>query len=73
MPLFAATYLIVEVIAFILLGMWIGFGWALLAIIGLFVAGLTIASWQFRALTQRATQQAEHPEGGHPGLSLIHI
>ncbi|MBF0582044.1 MULTISPECIES: FxsA family protein [Corynebacterium] len=67
MPLFAAAYLIVEVIAFILLGMWIGFGWALLAIIGLFVAGLAIASWQFRALTQRATQQAEHPEGGHPG------
>lgn len=67
MPLIAAAYLIVEVIAFILLGLWIGFGWALLAIIGVFIAGLAIASWQFRALTRRATEQAEHPDQARPG------
>ncbi|MGV0398415.1 FxsA family protein [Corynebacterium suicordis] len=62
MPLLAAAYLIIEITAFILLGLWIGFGWAILLIIGLFVLGLALSAWQFRELTRRVSTTATHPD-----------
>lgn len=51
-------YLIVEIIAFIAVGQWIGFGWALLALAGLFFVGVVIAAWETRRLTRRAMDDA---------------
>lgn len=61
MPLLAAAYFIVEITTFILLGMWIGFGWAVLTIIGLFLAGMVVSAWQLKSLTQRVASNTEHP------------
>ncbi|WP_296108620.1 FxsA family protein [uncultured Corynebacterium sp.] len=61
MQFLPAVYLVVEIIAFILLGVWIGWGWALLLLLGLFVLGLALATWQMRELTVRALQQKGRP------------
>ncbi|WP_297666684.1 FxsA family protein [uncultured Corynebacterium sp.] len=61
MQFLPAVYLVVEIIAFILLGVWIGWGWALLILLGLFVLGIALATWQMRELTVRALQQKDHP------------
>lgn len=61
MGIFSAAYLIVEIIAFILLGMWLGFGWALLLVFALFVAGMIVSAWQIRSLAQRAASQKDNP------------
>jgi len=61
MQFLPAVYLVVELIAFILLGVWIGWGWALLILLGLFVLGLALATWQMRELTVRALSQNDRP------------
>lgn len=61
MQFLPAVYLVVEIIAFILLGVWIGWGWALLILLGLFVLGIALATWQMRELTVRALQQKGRP------------
>lgn len=61
MPLVAAAYFLFEFIAFFLVGKWIGFGWAFLLLIGLFVAGMLVSAWQLRALTQRVATQTNNP------------
>ncbi|HIW96841.1 MAG TPA: FxsA family protein [Candidatus Corynebacterium gallistercoris] len=61
MPVIAAAYFIVEVLAFILLGATLGWGWALLIVLGLFVAGLAISTWQMKALAERVSHQTDHP------------
>lgn len=61
MPVIGAAYLIVEIAAFILLGVSLGWGWALLIVLGLFVIGLFVATWQMRALAVRAVNQPDHP------------
>lgn len=61
MQFIPAVYLVVELIAFILLGVWIGWGWALLILLGLFVLGLALATWQMRELTVRALSQNDRP------------
>lgn len=61
MQFLPAVYLVVEIIAFILLGVWIGWGWALLILLGLFVLGIALATWQMHELTVRALQQKDHP------------
>ncbi|WP_296214548.1 FxsA family protein [Corynebacterium sp. YSMAA1_1_F7] len=61
MQFLPAVYLVVEIIAFILLGVWIGWGWALLTVLGLFVLGIILATWQMRELTVRALQQSDNP------------
>lgn len=61
MQFLPAVYLVVEIIAFILLGVWIGWGWALLLLLGLFVLGIALATWQMRELTVRALQQKGRP------------
>ncbi|RAV31694.1 FxsA family protein [Corynebacterium heidelbergense] len=61
MTLFSAAYLLVEIIAFVLLGLLIGFGWALLVLFVLFVLGVALAAWQMRALARRAQNQTENP------------
>lgn len=61
MQFLPAVYLVVELIAFILLGVWIGWGWALLILLGVFVLGLALATWQMRELTVRALSQNDRP------------
>ena len=61
MPLLAAAYLLSELIVFFLLGLWIGFGWAILLLIGLFIAGIVVSAWQLRALTARVSAQQVNP------------
>lgn len=61
MQFLPAVYLVMELIAFILLGVWIGWGWALLILLGLFVLGLALATWQMRELTVRALSQNDRP------------
>lgn len=61
MQFLPAVYLVVEIIAFILLGVSVGWGWALLILFGLFVLGIGLAFWQMRELTGRALQQKDHP------------
>lgn len=51
-------YLIVEIAAFVAVGKWIGFGWAILALIGLFTVGVVAAAWEMRRLTARAMDDA---------------
>ena len=51
-------YLIVEIAAFVAVGKWIGFGWAILALIGLFAVGVVAAAWEMRRLTARAMDDA---------------
>lgn len=53
-----AIYFVVEILAFVAVGSWIGFGWALLALGGLFFAGVLIASVEVRRLTERAMADA---------------
>ncbi|MBC2681535.1 FxsA family protein [Corynebacterium anserum] len=61
MPLVAAAYFLIELIAFFLIGKWIGFGWALILLIALFIAGMAVSAWQLRALTERVATQTNHP------------
>ncbi|WP_295628450.1 FxsA family protein [uncultured Corynebacterium sp.] len=51
-------YFVVEIIAFIAVGKWIGFGWAILALGGLFIVGVVAAAWEMRRLTARAMDDA---------------
>lgn len=51
-------YLIVEITAFVAVAQWIGFGWAILALGGLFLAGVVAAAWEMRRLTARAMADA---------------
>lgn len=66
MQFLPAAYLVVEVIAFILLGQWIGWLWALLLLLGLFVLGIAVATWQMRELTVRALQHNDQPGNCRP-------
>lgn len=51
-------YVIIEVAAFTLVASWIGFGWALLALAGLFFLGVFVASIEVRRLSVRAFEDA---------------
>jgi len=51
-------YVIIEVVAFTLLASWIGFGWALLALVGLFFLGVVVAAIEVRRLSVRAFEDA---------------
>ncbi|MBP2332449.1 FxsA family protein [Corynebacterium freneyi] len=66
-------YLIVEIAAFVAVGKWIGFGWAILALIGLFAVGVVAAAWEMRRLTARAMDDAisarEAMGGGSTGTA----
>lgn len=61
MPFVAAAYFLIEVFSFILLGQWIGYGWAALVILGTFLLGMAVSAWQLRALAYRVATQTEHP------------
>lgn len=50
---FTIIYLIVEVLAFIALGEWIGYGWTVLLVAGLFIAGLAFAAIEFKRIYQK--------------------
>ncbi len=61
MPVFAAAYFLVELFAFMALGWAVGFGWALLILAILFIAGVALAGWQMRALSRRVKTDTSHP------------
>lgn len=50
---FTIIYLIAEIAAFIGLGEWIGYGWTVLLVIGLFVVGLMFAAFEFKRIYQK--------------------
>lgn len=52
------VYLILEIAAFVAVSKWIGLGWAILALGGLFVVGVVAAAWEMRRLTARALADA---------------
>lgn len=54
-------YVVVELLAFILLGKWLGFGWTILLYLGLFILGVAIAAWQMRVLTVRVLRDRRSP------------
>ncbi|WKD61163.1 phage T7 F exclusion suppressor FxsA [Corynebacterium ciconiae DSM 44920] len=57
-------YIIGEILAFYLVGRWIGFGWAILVLGILFVLGIVFANYEMRAIARRA---ATHPQSARPG------
>lgn len=71
-PLFGLFLIVVEALAFFLVGKLIGFGWALLALIGLWIIGVVIAGWQIRSLAIKAAQDQRHPGKltGNAALSI---
>lgn len=47
-------YILAEFLAFYLVGKWIGFGWALIVLAGLFSFGTLFALYEMRSITRRA-------------------
>lgn len=64
----AFGYVLVEAIAFWAVGRWLGYGWALLALAGLFALGVLFAAAQLRAITARALAGGRAGEG--PGTIM---
>lgn len=50
---FTIIYLIAEIAAFIALGEWIGYGWTVLLVLGLFIVGLIFAAIEFKRIYQK--------------------
>ncbi len=50
---FTIIYLIAEIAAFIALGEWIGYGWTVLLVLGLFIVGLVFAAIEFKRIYQK--------------------
>lgn len=73
MPQFLLGYLLIELVAFLALGWAVGFGWALLIVIGLFILGIAVAMWQMRSLATRVTQRTDRPGAltGDAALSCV--
>ena len=73
MPQFLLGYFLIELITFIALGWAIGFGWALLVVLGLFILGIVTAMWQMRALATRVAQRTDRPGAltGDAALSCV--
>lgn len=73
MPQFLLGYLLIELVTFIALGWAIGFGWALLVVLGLFILGIAVAMWQMRSLATRVTQRTDRPGAltGDAALSCV--
>ena len=46
-------YLVVEIASFIALGRWIGYGWAVLLVMGLFLFGVVFAAFEFQRVYRR--------------------
>lgn len=73
MPQFLFGYLLIELLTFIALGWAIGFGWALLVVVGLFILGIAAAIWQMRSLATRVAQRTDRPGAltGDAALSCV--
>lgn len=73
MPQFLFGYLLIELLTFIALGWAIGFGWALLVVVGLFILGIAAAIWQMRSLATRVAQRTDRPGAltGDAALSSV--
>lgn len=54
-------YVVIELLAFMLLGQWLGFGWTILLYLAMFILGILIAMWQMRALTARVLRDRRSP------------
>lgn len=50
---FTIIYLIAEIAVFIALGEWIGYGWTILMVLGLFIVGLVFAAIEFKRIYQK--------------------
>ncbi|WP_225990275.1 FxsA family protein [Corynebacterium sp. 11A] len=57
-------YIVGEILAFYLVGRWIGFGWAILLLGLLFILGFVFANYEMRAIVRRA---ASNPTAARPG------
>ncbi|HIW91240.1 MAG TPA: FxsA family protein [Candidatus Corynebacterium avicola] len=55
------VYVFAEVLFFILMGAWIGFGWTILLTLAAFIGGIALAGWQFRELVRRTLENKENP------------
>ena len=73
MPQFLLGYLLIELVAFLALGWAVGFGWALLIVLGLFILGIAVAMWQMRSLATRVAQRTDRPGAltGDAALSCV--
>ncbi|MGO1950317.1 MAG: FxsA family protein [Mycobacteriaceae bacterium] len=54
-------YVLTEFLVFVLMGLWIGFGWTILLTLVAFIGGIALAGWQFRELVRRTLDDQEHP------------
>lgn len=54
-------YIATEILVFVLLGLWIGFGWTVLLVVATFIGGMLLAGWQFRELVRRSLTDQSHP------------
>jgi UPF0716 protein FxsA len=59
---------VAELFVFVQVANWVGFGWALLAAVGISVAGLFVVKWQGLGVFRRLTDSAR--EGGSVGPAL---
>lgn len=54
-------YIVIEILVFVLVGQWIGFGWTVLLVLATFIGGMVLAGWQFRELVRRSMTDRAHP------------
>lgn len=54
-------YILTEILVFVLVGQWIGFGWTILLVLATFIGGMMLAGWQFRELVRRSMTDRTRP------------
>ena len=72
------VYILTEVLFFILIGAWIGFGWTVLLTLVAFIGGIALAGWQFRELVRRTMYDKDlwilvscNDLKAHPGMDAV--
>lgn len=68
--LIAVPYMLTELLAFLAVGKWLGFGWALIALAATFFIGVALAGVQMRTLARRAVDQRDPAGKAAGGLAL---
>lgn len=53
-------YMVIEIVAFIAVAQWLGWGWAFVALLGLFIVGTAISAFEMKRVTERALTQQMH-------------
>lgn len=67
----ALAYLVIEAVAFYLVAIWIGVGWALLALFALMILGALFGMSQLRLVATRAARQQASPARTAGDIGLI--